>query len=55
MKEYFSHISGIQFLAVSALLVFFILFVFILVKVIRLDKRKTDKFSRLPLEADKPD
>lgn len=52
MKEYFSHISGIQFLAVTALLLFFALFIFILVRIIRIDKRKTEKYSRIPLETD---
>lgn len=55
MKEYFSHISGIQFLAVTALLLFFTLFIFILVRVIRIDKRKTEKYSQIPFETDKPE
>lgn len=54
MKEFFAHISGIQYLATGALLVFFMLFIMILVWVIRIDKKKTERYRRIPLEPDQP-
>ncbi len=54
MKEFFAHISGIQYMATGALLVFFTLFVMILVRVIRIDKKKAERYRRIPLEPDQP-
>ncbi len=52
-SNYLTSIKDVEIFPVISLIIFFLVFVIVLVKVIRLDKNYIKKMGNLPLEDDK--
>ncbi|MFH2036370.1 MAG: cbb3-type cytochrome c oxidase subunit 3 [Candidatus Zixiibacteriota bacterium] len=50
IRDVLQSIGGVEIYAIMGLLLFFGLFLFILIRVIKMDKNELQKYSRIPLE-----
>ncbi|MBE0661802.1 MAG: CcoQ/FixQ family Cbb3-type cytochrome c oxidase assembly chaperone [Bacteroidales bacterium] len=48
-------IAGLEIYAIIGILIFFTFFIFLVIWVIRMKKRKVEEYSRMPLESDEDD